>query len=60
MKLGFRSAFAFPIVKDARIGFLEFFGPETHEPDEAVVQVSTALARQIGQFIARKQAEESL
>ena len=60
-KFGFRSVFAFSIIAhDAGIGILEFFGREAREPDDALVQVSTALAHQIGQFIARKQAEESL
>jgi diguanylate cyclase (GGDEF)-like protein/PAS domain S-box-containing protein len=60
-KFGFRGAFAFPIfAQGVRIGILEFFGREVREPDDALVQVSTALAHQIGQFIARKQAEESL
>jgi diguanylate cyclase (GGDEF)-like protein/PAS domain S-box-containing protein len=60
-KLGFRSAFVFPIMaQEGPIGILEFFGREVREPDDALIQVSTALAHQIGQFIARKQAEESL
>jgi diguanylate cyclase (GGDEF)-like protein/PAS domain S-box-containing protein len=60
-KFGFRSAFAFPILaQNVRIGILEFFGRTVREPDDSLVQVSTALAHQIGQFIARKQAEESL
>jgi diguanylate cyclase (GGDEF)-like protein/PAS domain S-box-containing protein len=60
-KFGFRSAIAFPITaQDERIGLLEFFGREAREPDQGLLQVSAALAHQIGQFIARKQAEESL
>ncbi|MGZ8264821.1 MAG: EAL domain-containing protein, partial [Burkholderiales bacterium] len=61
LKFGLRSAFAFPIIAhDARLGIFEFFGREAREPDQGLLQVSAALANQIGQFIARKQAEESL
>ena len=61
MRLGWRSAFAFPITADdERFGVMEFFGREVREPDEALLQVSGALAAQIGQFIRRKQAEEAL
>ena len=57
----FRSAFAFPIyAQDEAVGVIEFFGRDVRAPDEALLQVSGALSRQIGQFIRRKQAEESL
>jgi diguanylate cyclase (GGDEF)-like protein/PAS domain S-box-containing protein len=60
-KLGFRSAYALPILAhDERVGVMEFFGREVREPDEALLQVTTAVASQIGQFIRRKQAEDSL
>ena len=60
-KLGFRSAYAFPLgAHDERVGVMEFFGREVREPDDAVLQVSAAIANQIGQFIRRKQAEDSL
>ncbi|HUP95214.1 MAG TPA: EAL domain-containing protein [Burkholderiales bacterium] len=60
-KFGFRSAYAFPIVADEeRLGVMEFFGRTVREPDDALLEVSGALASQIGQFIKRKQAEESL
>jgi diguanylate cyclase (GGDEF)-like protein/PAS domain S-box-containing protein len=60
-RLGFRSAYAFPILAhDERVGVMEFFGREVREPDEALLQVTAAVASQIGQFIRRKQAEDSL
>jgi len=60
-KFGFRSAFAFPILAhEEPVGVIEFFGRELREPDEALLQVSGAISAQIGQFIRRKQAEESL
>ncbi|MEN3355029.1 MAG: hypothetical protein V7640_3187, partial [Betaproteobacteria bacterium] len=61
LKFGFRSAYAFPILAhDERVGVAEFFGREIREPDDALLQVTGAIANQIGQFIRRKQAEESL
>jgi diguanylate cyclase (GGDEF)-like protein/PAS domain S-box-containing protein len=60
-KLGWRSAYAFPIcTSDERLGVVEFFGRDVREPDEALLEVSGAISRQVGQFIRRKQAEESL
>jgi PAS domain S-box-containing protein len=60
-KLGFRSGYAFPILAhNERVGVMEFFGRDVHEPDEAMLQVTTAIANQIGQYIRRKQAEDSL
>ncbi|MGZ5223651.1 MAG: PAS domain S-box protein [Burkholderiales bacterium] len=61
LKLGFRSAYAFPILAhDERVGLMEFFGRDRREPDDALLQVTGAIANQIGQYIRRKQAEESL
>jgi diguanylate cyclase (GGDEF)-like protein/PAS domain S-box-containing protein len=60
-KLGFRSGYAFPIrTQDEQLGVMEFFARDRREPDEALLEVSGALSHQIGQFIRRKQAEESL
>ena len=61
LKLGFRSAYAFPILAhDERVGVMEFFGRDIREPDDSTLQVTAAIANQIGQFIRRKQAEEAL
>jgi diguanylate cyclase (GGDEF)-like protein/PAS domain S-box-containing protein len=60
-KLGFRSAFAFPILAgDEHVGLMEFFGRDVRQPDEALIQVTGAIGSQIGQFIRRKKAEDSL
>jgi diguanylate cyclase (GGDEF)-like protein/PAS domain S-box-containing protein len=60
-KLGWRSAYAFPIcTRDERLGVVEFFARDVREPDEALLEVSGAISRQVGQFIRRKRAEESL
>ena len=61
VKFGFRSGYAFPILAhDEALGVMEFFGRDLREPDEELLEVSGAISNQIGQFIRRKQAEESL
>ncbi|MBI2508836.1 MAG: diguanylate cyclase, partial [Betaproteobacteria bacterium] len=61
VKLGWRSAYAFPIqIGNDVIGVMEFFGPDRRGPDEALMQVTGSIGSQIGQFVQRKQAEEAL
>lgn len=61
LKLGWRSACAFPILTGGKIvGIIEFFGPETREPDETLLQVTASIGSQIGQFIQRKEAEDKI
>jgi PAS domain S-box-containing protein len=58
---GLRSAFGFPIIADDELlGVGEFFSRETREPDEAVLAMFRSIGIQIGQFIKRQRAEESL
>jgi PAS domain S-box-containing protein len=61
LRAGLRSAFAFPIrFGNEILGVMEFFSRESHQPDEALVQSTRAIGSQIGQFMARRQAEEAL
>jgi len=61
LKAGLRSVFAFPImVGDGFYGVVEFFGHEPSEPDQDLMRFASILGGQIGQFIARKQAEKNL
>ena len=61
VKLGWQSAYAFPILVDNQtIGIMEFFGPDNREPDPALLQVTQAIGSQIGQFIQRKEAEDKV
>ncbi len=54
-------AFGFPIMLGkTTLGVLEFFSHKIQPPDEALLQMLGAIGSQIGQFIERKQAEESL
>jgi PAS domain S-box-containing protein len=58
---GLQSAFAFPIVlNDEVLGVIEFFSREISLPDAELLQVTTNVGSQIGQFIERKRAEEAL
>jgi diguanylate cyclase (GGDEF)-like protein/PAS domain S-box-containing protein len=59
LKFGWRSAYCFPITAETEvIGALEFFGRGSRQPDDMLLQVTASIGSQIGQFIARKQAEE--
>ncbi|WP_386818961.1 ATP-binding protein [Luteolibacter algae] len=59
--LGLHGAFAFPIVSNGRIiGIFELCGQHIMEPDEALSQVVTEIGFQVGQFVARRQAEDDL
>lgn len=61
LKLGLVSAYAFPITAGGQMmGVMEFFGRETRQPDEVLLQITHTIGSQIGQFIHRKQAEEDL
>jgi len=61
LKLGWHSAYAIPIlIENNAIGVLEFFGPQLNEPDEAMIQSTSAISSQIGQFIQRKEAEDKV
>lgn len=58
---GLHGAFSFPIQLGSEIlGVVEFFYPEIQPPDEALLRMTTAMGRQIGQFMERTQAEEAL
>jgi diguanylate cyclase (GGDEF)-like protein/PAS domain S-box-containing protein len=58
---GLRSAFAFPVMVGGEFyGVIELFGREVRPRDNEIVNISTEIGSQIGQFIARKQAESHL
>jgi diguanylate cyclase (GGDEF)-like protein/PAS domain S-box-containing protein len=61
LKVGLRSSFAFPIlVGDGFYGMLEFFGREVRPPDPALMEIMRTIGSQVGQFMARKSAEQNL
>jgi len=58
---GLAHGFAFPILVGGEFyGVMEFFGRGTRPRDERVVEIAHTAGIQIGQFIARKQAETNL
>lgn len=60
-KVRLRGTFAFPIRSSGTvIGVVVFFSSQTRQPDPALLQMLEALGTQIGDFIARKRAEEAI
>jgi PAS domain S-box-containing protein len=61
VKEGLHAALAFPILSgDKLLGVMEFFSHEIRQPDDALLEMFTNIGSQIGQFIERRRAEESL
>ncbi|HTM60047.1 MAG TPA: diguanylate cyclase [Burkholderiales bacterium] len=58
---GIRGAFCFPAISEGRtIGVLSFASPRLREPDQRLLEASRVIGSQIGQFLQRKRAEQSL
>ncbi|MGH9738679.1 MAG: ATP-binding protein [Candidatus Acidiferrales bacterium] len=56
---GFHSAFALPVTLGSEtLGVMEFFGRQPQQPDEELLRVAAIIGIQVGQFLARKLAEE--
>jgi len=61
LEAGLHSAFAFPIMVDGEFyGVIELFGREVCPYDAEIVAIAQTVGSQIGQFIARKEAESHL
>jgi signal transduction histidine kinase len=61
LAVGLRGVFAFPIFSKLEvIGVIELFAEDVEEPDETILQVMLGIGNQMGQFIARQQAEKDL
>jgi PAS domain S-box-containing protein len=61
LRSGLRSAFAVPIlVGGGFYGVMEFCAREVRARDERVIEIAETIAKQVGQFIGRKQAELAL
>ncbi|HKC31196.1 MAG TPA: diguanylate cyclase, partial [Burkholderiales bacterium] len=57
---GLHGGFAFAVVAEGSvIGVLTFSSQAVREPDQRLVQAARVIGSQIGQFLKRKQAEES-
>src|SRR5260221_10804211 len=58
---GLRGGISFPIISENRIiGVLSFSSQSVREPHERLLEASRVIGSQIGQFLRRKQVEESL
>jgi PAS domain S-box-containing protein len=60
-RTGLHVGFGFPL-RSARgvVGVMEFFAGELREPDEHLLATMAALGSQVGQFVARRRAEEEV
>ena len=57
-RAGLHAAFGFPLLSPRGVvGVVEFFSRELREPDERLLETMRELGSQIGQFVARRQAE---
>ena len=60
-KEGLHGAFGFPVRLGREIlGVMEFFSTDIRQPDVNLIAVMSTIGSQIGQFAARKRAEEAL
>lgn len=60
-RCGLRGACAFPITSGEEfVGVVEFLSPRSRQPDDDLLEMMSALGNQVGQFIARRAAEEQL
>jgi PAS domain S-box-containing protein len=58
---GLHGAFAMPVlVGDRVLGAIEFFSREPRNPDKWLLQITVSVGRQIGQLMARREAEAAL
>lgn len=58
---GIRGAFCFPAITEGRtVGVLSFASARLREPDQRLLEASRVIGSQVGQFLQRKRAEESL
>jgi diguanylate cyclase (GGDEF)-like protein len=61
LKAGLHGAFAFPVTIGSEVvGVLEFYIRNVRQPDPALLRVLESIGLQIGQFIARKAAQDQL
>jgi diguanylate cyclase (GGDEF)-like protein/PAS domain S-box-containing protein len=58
---GIRGTFCLPTMSEGRtIGVLSFSSQKLREPDQRLLEASRVIGSQVGQFVQRKRAEESL
>ena len=58
---GLHAAFGFPLLSPRGVvGVMEFFSSEAREPDERLLETMREIGSQVGQFVARRHAEEEV
>ncbi len=61
LQVGLHGAFGFPIRSRNRItGVMEFFSQAIEEPDEELLGLMATIGSQVGQLMARREAEEAV
>jgi diguanylate cyclase (GGDEF)-like protein/PAS domain S-box-containing protein len=59
--VGLKAAFAFPVLSQREcVAVLEFFSPQSLEPDEALLELMGHIGLQLGRVVERKWGEEEL
>src|SRR5215211_3174886 len=60
-RAGLHAGFGFPLRSPRGVvGVMEFFSRGLHEPDEQLLATMSTLGSQVGQFVARRRAEEEV
>jgi PAS domain S-box-containing protein len=60
-QVGFNATIGFPILgRDRVLGVITFLGRQIRQPDDDLLGMMMTIGKQIGQFIERKQVEESV
>jgi PAS domain S-box-containing protein len=58
---GLHAAFGFPLLSPRGVvGMMEFFTQELRQPDERLLETMRELGSQVGQYVARRHAEEAV
>lgn len=58
---GLHAAFGFPLLSPKGVvGIMEFFARDLRQPDERLLETMRELGSQIGQYVARRHAEEAV
>jgi PAS domain S-box-containing protein len=60
-RCGLHAAFGFPLLSPKGVvGMMEFFTQELRQPDEHLLETMRELGSQVGQYVARRQAEDAV
>ena len=60
-RCGLHAAFGFPLLSPrGAVGMMEFFTQELRQPDEHLLETMRELGSQVGQYVARRHAEDAV